>query len=81
MNKALTKDKEHLGKRYVEIFKSKRQEMEWVVKRSGLSGQQGADAVVRLRGLPFGCSKEEIAHFFSGSYHFKPSYVNITKQL
>lgn len=24
------------------------------------------DCVVRLRGLPFGCSKEEIANFFSG---------------
>lgn len=24
------------------------------------------EAVVRLRGLPFGCSKEEIAQFFTG---------------
>ena len=40
--------------------------MEWVVKRNGPSGQGNNDAIVRLRGLPFGCSKEEIAHFFSG---------------
>ena len=40
--------------------------MEWVVKRNGPNQQANMDAVVRLRGLPFGCSKEEIAHFFSG---------------
>ena len=38
--------------------------MEWVVKRNGPNQQANMDAVVRLRGLPFGCSKEEIAHFF-----------------
>lgn len=46
------------------VFRSKRSEMEWVVKRSGPNANN--DAIVRLRGLPFGCSKEEIAHFFSG---------------
>ena len=48
------------------VFRSKRSEMEWVVKRNGPNQQANMDAVVRLRGLPFGCSKEEIAHFFSG---------------
>lgn len=42
--------------------------MEWVVKRSGPHQMSGNnDAVIRLRGLPFGCSKEEVAHFFSGT--------------
>lgn len=41
--------------------------MEWVVKRSGLNLENAMDdGCVRLRGLPFGCSKEEIAQFFSG---------------
>ena len=41
--------------------------MEWVVKRSGLNLENVMDdGCVRLRGLPFGCSKEEIAQFFSG---------------
>ena len=41
--------------------------MEWVVKRSGLNFENAMDdGCVRLRGLPFGCSKEEIAQFFSG---------------
>lgn len=52
------------------VFKSKRSEMDWVVKRSGAHQQDSLnDGCVRLRGLPFGCSKEEIAQFFSG----KPS--------
>ena len=49
------------------VFRSKRSEMDWVVKRSGPNQAEGyQDAVVRLRGLPFGCSKEEIAQFFTG---------------
>ena len=51
----------------VSVFKAKRSEMEWVVKRSGLNFENAMDdGCVRLRGLPFGCSKEEIAQFFSG---------------
>ena len=51
---------------FVAVFRSKRSEMEWVVKRSGPNANN--DAIVRLRGLPFGCSKEEIAHFFTGMH-------------
>jgi len=52
---------------YFAVFKAKRGEMEWVVKRSGLNLENAMDdGCVRLRGLPFGCSKEEIAQFFSG---------------
>jgi hypothetical protein len=52
----------------VPVFKAKRSEMEWVVKRSGLNLENAMDdGCVRLRGLPFGCSKEEIAQFFSGT--------------
>lgn len=41
--------------------------MDWVIKRAGSSQVTGqSDAVVRMRGLPFGCSKEEIAQFFTG---------------
>ena len=46
--------------------------MEWMVKRSGLNSAMTTstddDCFVRLRGLPFGCSKEEIAQFFTGTY-------------
>lgn len=66
LQRAETKDKEHMGSRYIEVFKVNRAEMDWVVKRSGTSSEGNEDGCVRLRGLPFGCSKEEIAQFFTG---------------
>ncbi|XP_071039079.1 heterogeneous nuclear ribonucleoprotein H3 isoform X2 [Parasteatoda tepidariorum] len=65
--KGLDKDNEHLGSRYIEVFRSKPNEMEWALRKCGLDGEEAfGDACVRLRGLPFGCSKEEIAQFFTG---------------
>merc|ERR1712227_219326 len=56
-----------MGKRYIEVFSSKKSEMDWVVGRSGNgTTMDNEDAIVRLRGLPYGCSKEEVAHFFAG---------------
>ena len=50
------------------MFKAKRAEMDWAIQHSGprdfVSGE--LEAIVRLRGLPYGCSKEEVANFFSG---------------
>ncbi|KAK6629710.1 hypothetical protein RUM43_003528 [Polyplax serrata] len=67
IEEALKKDREYMGSRYMEVFKSKRSEMEWVIKRSGSNLETALDdGCVRLRGLPFGCSKEEIAQFFTG---------------
>ena len=42
--------------------------MQWVLERNGQQNNSSSDkeAVIRLRGLPYGCSKEEIANFFSG---------------
>uniref|UniRef100_V9IDM8 Heterogeneous nuclear ribonucleoprotein H2 n=1 Tax=Apis cerana TaxID=7461 RepID=V9IDM8_APICE len=66
IEKACKRDRDHMGHRYIEVFKAKRGEMEWVVKRSGMNLENAMDdGCVRLRGLPFGCSKEEIAQFFS----------------
>ncbi|XP_006824910.1 heterogeneous nuclear ribonucleoprotein H3-like isoform X2 [Saccoglossus kowalevskii] len=63
---ALERHNDHMGHRYVEVFRSKKSEMDWVIKRSGPNAVQDNDGCVRLRGLPFGCSKEEIAQFFGG---------------
>nr|XP_057945031.1 heterogeneous nuclear ribonucleoprotein H3 [Doryrhamphus excisus] len=64
---ALSKDRKYMGHRYIEVFKSNRSEMDWVLKRSGPADYDSSSGcMLRLRGLPFGCSKEEIVQFFSG---------------
>ncbi|XP_048086820.1 heterogeneous nuclear ribonucleoprotein H-like isoform X3 [Alosa pseudoharengus] len=64
---AVKKDRETMGHRYVEVFKSNNVEMDWVLKHTGPNCPETAgDGLVRLRGLPFGCSKEEIVQFFAG---------------
>ena len=67
LHRALSKSNNFIGKRYVEVFESKSGEMEWICKRMGQPPDRGNEAVVRLRGLPFDCSKEEIAQFFTGN--------------
>lgn len=52
---------------FLSVFKVKRSEMEYALRHNGANHlSQFMDAVVRLRGLPYGCSKEEIANFFTG---------------
>jgi len=54
------------------VYQIDRYEMEYILKRSGSdtaaqkTDADGSDTVVRLRGLPFTCTKEEIATFFLG---------------
>ena len=71
LERAMKKHHQNMGPRYIELFKSSRSEMEWTLKsqsRGGSSSESGTDGVVRLRGLPFGCTKEDIAQFFDGEY-------------
>lgn len=54
---------------FFSVFKSNNVEMDWVMKHTGPnSPETEGDGLVRLRGLPFGCSKEEIVQFFSGVF-------------
>ncbi len=47
--------------------------MDWVMKHTGPNcPETEGDGLVRLRGLPFGCSKEEIVQFFSGMFKLFP---------
>uniref|UniRef100_A0A8B9XV10 RRM domain-containing protein n=1 Tax=Bos mutus grunniens TaxID=30521 RepID=A0A8B9XV10_BOSMU len=41
--------------------------MDWVLEHTGPhSPDTASDGFVRLSGLPFGCSKEEMVQFFAG---------------
>ncbi|XP_015775983.1 PREDICTED: heterogeneous nuclear ribonucleoprotein H-like isoform X2 [Acropora digitifera] len=77
MEKALAKSKNSLGKRFVQVFKSTAAEMEQTCKRMGQPQDRGNEAVVRLRGLPFQVSKEEIEQFFTG-LEIVPNGIKIT---
>ncbi|BFZ11938.1 hypothetical protein BsWGS_14977 [Bradybaena similaris] len=67
VSKALAQNYEHIETRYIEVFRVTKSEMDWIIKRAGSDRQENNEnTVVKLRGLPFGCSKEEIAHFFTG---------------
>ena len=78
---ALAHDNEHMGRRYIEIKEAKHTEMEWVVNKmtdGGGGGPDNMDNIVRLRGLPYGCTKQDIDAFFSGKVVF---YVNFYTML
>lgn len=49
--------------------------MDWSGKHNGPNDTTNDGTVVRLRGLPFGCSKEEIVQFFQGT----SSIVEVTE--
>ncbi|XP_018422598.1 PREDICTED: heterogeneous nuclear ribonucleoprotein H3 [Nanorana parkeri] len=78
LKKSLEKDRKYMGHRYIEVFKSNNTEMEWVLKHSNAGeAESSTDGTVRLRGLPFGCSKEEIVQFFSG-LRIVPNGITLT---
>ncbi|XP_069466701.1 heterogeneous nuclear ribonucleoprotein H3 isoform X1 [Ambystoma mexicanum] len=53
--------------------------MDWLLKQNQGSNEMdtSSDGTVRLRGLPFGCSKEEIVQFFSG-LRIVPNGITLT---
>lgn len=42
--------------------------MDYVVKKIGRTPNSNEDFVVRLRGIPYGCTIDEIHQFFSGIF-------------
>lgn len=82
VSKALAHHNEHMGRRYVEMFRASRGQMEWECRKVydggegvgggggegsfGGGGTGGNGGVVRLRGLPYGCAEEEVRRFFTG---------------
>lgn len=63
---ALRKNNNMMGQRYIEIFRSSIEQMRRFTAESNESTQHWCDPVVRLRGLPYNCSKKDVHEFFSG---------------
>ena len=74
VSKAIGHNNEHMGKRYVEIFRASQGQMQWdcrLVNRDAGGfgfggGGVGSGGVVRLRGLPFRCAEDDVRKFFQG---------------
>ncbi|XP_028313253.1 G-rich sequence factor 1 [Gouania willdenowi] len=64
VSKALEKHRQYLGPRYVEVSEVTNIDAEAILKRD--MEQQANDGVVRLRGIPFSSTEDDIIDFFSG---------------
>lgn len=52
------------------MFRTRQSEFEWALRRQTNSRELKNDAVVKLRGLPFDCTIDEVATFFDGKSLF-----------
>lgn len=66
VEKALAHNHENMGRRYVEIFRANRSQLDWDCRKEERVSSEEGSGVVRIRGLPFGCTEEQIVTFFSG---------------
>ncbi|KAM4746303.1 G-rich sequence factor 1 isoform 1-T2 [Anableps anableps] len=63
VSKALEKHRQYLGPRYVEVYEVTNNDAEDILKKAAEA--RAEDGVVLLRGLPFSCTEDDIARFFS----------------
>ncbi|XP_061586694.1 G-rich sequence factor 1 [Cololabis saira] len=64
VSKALEKHRQYLGPRYVEVSEVTNCDAEDILKKA--AHRPGDEGVVRIRGVPFSCTEDDIVHFFSG---------------
>ncbi|XP_054466799.1 G-rich sequence factor 1 [Anoplopoma fimbria] len=64
VSKALEKHRQYLGPRYVEVYEVANSDAEAILQK--VVQAPAGSGVVRLRGLPFSCTEEDIVQFFSG---------------
>ncbi|XP_060927645.1 G-rich sequence factor 1 [Limanda limanda] len=64
VNKALEKHRQYMGPRYVEVSEVTNSDAEAILNKAVTAPAESW--VVKLRGLPFSCCQDDIAHFFSG---------------
>lgn len=68
MNTALKKDRNMLGRRYIEVFRSSVEDVKRALDDASSRGQSDGDyrGVVRMRGLPWSANEGDIRKFFDG---------------
>lgn len=64
ISKALERHRQYLGPRYIEVYEVTNRDAESILKGTG--DRPGEDGVVRIHGLPFNCTEEDVLQFFSG---------------
>ncbi|XP_062873606.1 G-rich sequence factor 1 [Trichomycterus rosablanca] len=79
VSKALEMHRQYLGPRYVEVYEVTNKDAESILK--GTDDSPTTDGVVRLRGLPFNCTEEQVIQFFSGLDVVKDGVTLVTDRL
>uniref|UniRef100_A0A1I8BFJ0 RRM domain-containing protein n=1 Tax=Meloidogyne hapla TaxID=6305 RepID=A0A1I8BFJ0_MELHA len=64
---AQSKDRQTIGSRYIEVFQVSDIEMEQLMKRLHMKRTMATKGFVRIRGLPYTCTKEQVQEFFQVS--------------
>ena len=75
---ALLKDRANMGKRYIVVKPSSRYEYyQAAAARFGSERQEHSYSVIKMRGLPFNVTYEDIIAFFSPGADFVVSVVSV----
>ena len=83
--KGLGYDKKHMGSRYIEVFPSQPQDLARASRKDNFSENEfqlngstlgNEPGYVRLRGLPYGCRRQQIEEFFEGLLKTIPSLLS-----
>merc|ERR1719285_1728828 len=80
---ALAKNNEHIGSRWIEVFKSTGEDMDRAMGRVNPDGDGGVEnetnSVIRMRGLPFAALESDINEFFAQA-SVKPARVHLVRE-
>ena len=63
---ALKRNNAMMGQRYIEVFRSNEEQLSKHIQESVSNTNNWTDPGVRLRGLPDGCTQDDITNFFNG---------------
>lgn len=68
VEQAVAKHREHMQNRYIEVLRARKEEMKFALQRSTSIRElnESKNYIVRLRGLPFGCTSDDITNFLTG---------------